>query len=225
MVRQRVAPVLLLVTLVTLTQCSAKARPRPSQPDALWDRLFRAASRLGTFPAETAEHRGALRDFSNRIETDVGRILNATDRELHPVFRASLQLDAEALEVVTQDKTPIEKILLISGAVANDLSIKAGYVLKLRGQSGPVAVETWTNKGADVRQGYDVRYTPSAHPDRRPESFHGVSSPTREPSIAPGQYFIWCFRDGASGERKLVDIGVNGATRDKVIVQVPQSHR
>jgi hypothetical protein len=105
------------------------------------------------------------------------------------------------------------------------MGIKTSYVVKLGGQSGPVTVETWTLKGKDLSNGYEVRYTPSAHPDRTPKSFNGISSPTREPAIAPGEYLMWSYMNGDAGEQKLVDIGKNGEPGAKVEVQVPIKHR
>jgi hypothetical protein len=214
MVLLRIAPVVMLLTLTAL---------QPPQPD-LWGRLSGAVSRVRDVPAPNPDHKVRLSGFAARMDKDISTIRTQTKGDLHPTFRDSLQLDAEALEDVTRGQSPIERILSICGAVANDLAVKAGYVVGRGGQSGPVAVETWTHKGNGVRQGYDVMYTPSAHPDRTAGSFHGVSSPTRTPSIAAGEYWMWCSRDGASGDRKLVPIGVDGKTTDKVVVQVPRSH-
>lgn len=213
----RIRIVLLFLTLLLLTRESLQAQVGDSLT-----RLAQAASALSDVRLQTPEQQSRLASHAGRMMKDIRTIETATrERKISDAFRKSLDLDTEALGRVRTGAVP-DRVLVVAGAVADDLGIKAEYVQQGKGDVDDVAVSAWTRSGSDVRNGYEVWYVPSAHADNqsRYSRFPGISSPTQQP-LAPGGYLMWSQQGPALGERKPVDVGKGGQRQTSVDLPIP----
>jgi hypothetical protein len=208
-------PVIIMMLLV-----AQAAQPAAWTPSL--NRLSSAAARLSGVPIDVPPaDRVRLLAYSDRIKKDVETI-RTTAKSVTDAFQKSLDMDGDALDSVTREPSPAARVLTVSAAVADDLTVKAGYVVAQKGNVKDVRVDAWTKLSAAVRNGCEVWYTPSAYRDdaTKHKRFAKVSSPTTE-LVAPGGYVMWSRFGAALGEREPVDIGKEGRDPNSVDLPVP----
>lgn len=178
--------------------------------DPMWHRLSNAVARV-----RAIEVGGEPRTVLARYATDMSRDISAMGEALrgHAVadpFRKSVDLDSEALEGITDGKSPIQRVVFVVGGVAEDLSVKARAVVGAKGAGQTVDVSVWTKDGLVVRHGKEVWYTPWAYRDgtSKNDRFLNNSSPSVK-KLSSGKYEMWSAEPSGhpTGARKPVEVG------------------
>jgi hypothetical protein len=196
------------------------------QPTAQTFAGFRAATQAlrQSFPISLA---GAdqIVTQANRIDNQVSRLQDVLrNRPVSQSFGRTLDQDLRALNRTNETRSPLLKAIATMTGVADDLTIKAGYLAEGGSPAADERVIAQTKRGMTNEPGYRVWYVVRGFADDPKEhlQFPLLSTPT-EHGLAPGGYLLWSQRPegGAEGARVKVDVG----GRTEVDLPVPVQGR